>query len=519
MSEPAPVATHLLAERTREAPDEVVLVDVETGATWTHRELSARVGAWAGAFATLGVQPGDIVATMLPDQAEGIGAWLAAAFAGGIEAPINPQHTGELLRNALEITSPRVLVVAPEVLDGLDPADLRAAETIVVAGTAPTGGPGPAVSLEAVAAAATPIVEPPPAGPVDTAAIVFTSGTTGPSKGVIVPWGCLYQLVSWVPADAYGAGEAVFCALPMFHVAGKSAFTNALERRARLVYRPKFSADAFLDDVRSTGCVMANVVGPMLSFLHETPARADDGDNPLRVVACGPMIPEVEAFRRRFGVEVVTCYGMTEIGSVLTTDYDHGPWSSCGRVRRDAPRPEIRIVDAEDRDVAPGSVGELVVRTSVPGAFSPGYLGDPEKTAEVWRNGWFHSGDALRVDEAGNHFLVDRYKDTIRRRGENVSSFEVEAIVGAFAGVHECAAVGVPGAHGDDDIVVFVIPATPRAVDDDALRAWVDARVPSHMRPAEYHVVDDMPRNATSLRVKKYELRRIARSARDGSAR
>jgi crotonobetaine/carnitine-CoA ligase len=205
---------------------------------------------------------------------------------------------------------------------------------------------------------------------------------------------------------------------------------------------------------------------------------------------------------------------MTEIGSVLTTTYDHGPWSSCGRVRTDFPWPEIRIVDADDRDVEPGTVGELVVRTRCPSAFSPGYLDDPDQTAEVWRSGWFHSGDAFRVDEAGNYYLVDRYKDTIRRRGENVSSFEVESIVGAYDGVHECAAVGVPGRHGDDDIVVFVIAAAPGAVDAGDLGAWVSARVPSHMQPTEYRVVDDLPRNATSLRVKKYELRRIARADR-----
>ena len=253
----------------------------------------------------------------------------------------------------------------------------------------------------------------------------------------------------------------------------------------------------------------------MLSFLNETPEAADDADGPLRVVFCGPMIREVESFERRFGVHVATCYGMTEIGSVLTTAYDHGPWNACGKVRDSYPWPEVRIVNVYDEDVAPGEVGELIARTAAPWSFSPGYLGAPTATADAWRNGWFHSGDALRVDEAGNYFLVDRLKDTIRRRGENVSSFELESIASAHEAIHECAAVGVQGAHGDDDIVLFVIPTSPDALRTDDLREWLASRLPSHMVPAEIHVVDDFPRNPTSLRVKKYELRRLAQQARE----
>ena len=248
----------------------------------------------------------------------------------------------------------------------------------------------------------------------------------------------------------------------------------------------------------------------MLSFLHETTPSPDDAESPLRVVICGPMIRDIDAFKRRFGVEVVTCYGMTEIGSVLTTTYDHGPWNSCGRVRESYPWPEVRIANAHDEEVGRGEVGELIVRTRSPWAFSPGYHGAPEKTAQAWRNGWFHSGDAFRVDSRGNYYLVDRFKDTIRRRGENVSSFEVESVVSSHDAVHECAAVGVPGDHGDDDIVLFVI-LTPRgALDADELMEWLVPRLPSHMLPGEIRFVGDLPRNQTSLRVKKYELRQIA---------
>jgi crotonobetaine/carnitine-CoA ligase len=449
---------------------------------------------------------------MLRDQGDGIRSWLGAAFAGAVEVPINPQHRGDLLRDILERVAPRAVVIDGEVLDGLEANDLRGVGTVLISPPGPAGSGTPLPVVGARQSDASPIRRPPAYRDSDTAAIIFTSGTTGPSKGVIVPWATAYQMVSWVPRESYGNGEGVYCPLPMFHLGGKSGFTNCLVRGARFVYRRRFSASSFLDDVRAANCVTASVVGPMLSILASTPQRPDDGVNPLRVVVCGPMIPGIEAFKRRFAVDVATCYGMTEIGCVLSTSYDHGPFASCGRVRTDFPWPEVRIVDQDDRDVGPGAVGELVARTPHRPAFSPGYLNDAAATASAWRNGWFHTGDAFRVDEAGNHYLMDRYKDSIRRRGENVSSYELESVVASHPGVAECAAVGVPARHGDDDIVVFVIPAQAGSISHDELAGWVANRLPSHMIPSGFRVVEDLPRNATTMRVKKYELRQMLTS-------
>jgi crotonobetaine/carnitine-CoA ligase len=491
------LAPHLLVARAAEMPAAVALQNVASGESWGYRELLDSVRYHAGAFIAAGLRPGDYLATMLTDQGAAVRTWLGAAWAGAVEVPLNPWHRGQLLSELLARVSPRLLVTEAEILARLDPADLVAAGTVL--------------SLDRLPDRGTPVTAPPAVQAGDVAAVIFTSGTTGPAKGVLVTWAGVYQMVSWVPAGAYGPGDGVFCPLPMFHLAAKSAFTNALARSARFVYRPKFSAPMFLDDVRSADCSTANIVGPMLAMLHGLPERPDDAANPLRAVVCGPMIPEIEAFKQRFGVGVVTCYGMTEIGSVLTTSYEHGPWNSCGRRRADFPWPEVRIVDAAGTDVRPGQVGELIVRPGDSAGFSLGYLGQPDATALAWRDGWFHSGDALRMDEAGNYYLVDRYKDAIRRRGENVSSQEIESVVAAHPEVAECAAVGIPGAFGDDDIMVFVLAAKPGGIDTEELRAWVAARVPPHMRPSEYRQVADFPRNATTMRVKKYELRRIAR--------
>jgi crotonobetaine/carnitine-CoA ligase len=347
----------------------------------------------------------------------------------------------------------------------------------------------------------------------DIAAMIFTSGTTGPSKGVLTPWAVIYQMWSWVPEDAVLPGEGLYCALPMFHISGKSAFTAAMVRGGRYVTRDKFSVASFWDDVRAHDCSAATTVGPLTAMLHAQPPRPDDADNPLRAVLLGPMIPDQDGFERRFGVRTATCYGQTEVGAVLATGWDHGPWEACGRPRLDYPWTELRLVDERDEPVAPGEVGELVARTPVPWALNAGYHKMPEQTAAAWRNGWFHTGDAFRVDADGWYHFVDRMQDTIRRRGENISSFEVENFVIDHPGVVDCAAVGVRTEHGDDEVLVAVIPTDRATFDPADLIAFLVPRMPRFMVPRYVEVVDDLPRNETSARVRKAVLRERGRTA------
>ena len=245
----------------------------------------------------------------------------------------------------------------------------------------------------------------------------------------------------------------------------------------------------------------------MTHLLWAAPPQPNDGDNPLRAVILGPMIPEMEEFERRFNVTVGTCYGQTEIGAPLAIGWDHGPWAGCGKPRTDYPWTECEIVNELDEPVAPGEVGELVVRTREPWALNVGYYNMPEATAAAWRNGWFHTGDGFRRDEDGWYFFVDRMRDTIRRRGENISSFEVENAVVQFPGVVECAAVGIRTELGDDEVLAAVIVHDPDAFDPDALVDFLSVRIASFMVPRYVEVMDDFPRNATTGRVRKHELR------------
>jgi crotonobetaine/carnitine-CoA ligase len=220
------------------------------------------------------------------------------------------------------------------------------------------------------------------------------------------------------------------------------------------------------------------------------------------------MIPELEDFKKRFGVKYSTGYGLTETGGIISSRGWHdGPWNSCGRAREDYPWAELRVVNEFDEPLGPNQVGELIVRTAEPWGLNAGYYNDPEKTVEAWRNGWFHTGDAFRYDEEGWFYLVDRMKDSIRRRGENISSFEVESIAKNYPGIVEVAAIAVPAKLGEDDVMVCVETEYPEKFSPADFIKWLEPRMPKYMLPRYVEPMQALPRNTSTLRIKKYELR------------
>jgi carnitine-CoA ligase len=494
------LAPHAIARWAQSSPDQVALQHVD-GRAFTYSELHREGLHWASAFATAAIAPGDHVATMLPNDFDSHRTMLGLAWVGAVEVPLNGALTGRLLQYSLALAEVTTMVVAPEYADAVETVrdDLPALRHVIVLDEA-----GRAAFLSGGDAGADA-----PDGPEyrDVHSLMFTSGTTGPSKAVVTPWAVMYQFWSWVPDDTLGPGEGLYCTMPLFHNSGRSAFNYAMVRGGRFVVRDKFSSTDFWDDVRATGCVTAALVGPMTGFLADTPASPDDGDNPLRNVIAGPMIPEIEAFERRFGVRVATGYGQTEVGMSVTTGWDHGPWANCGRRREDYPWPEVRLVDEHDEPVAAGEVGEMIVRSAEPWSLNLGYHRMPEQTVDAWRNGWFHTGDAFRCDADGWYYFVDRLRDTIRRRGENISSFEVETIVNEHPNVVECAVVGIRADLGEDDVLVGVIAADAATFDPAELVAFLEPKMPRHMLPRYIEVVDDLPRTEASLRVRKHELR------------
>jgi len=504
------LAPHALARWAADTPEAIALEHVN-GERWTYAALDVEARRWAAALHGAGVDAGTHVATMLPNASEAHRAMLGLGWLRAVEVPLNTALTGRMLHYNLDHSDTTVLVVAPEYLERVQAVagDLPGLTTVVVTGD--PSGPVPGarvVGIDELLSTATPADGLPGPEPWDVACLLFTSGTTGPSKAVISPWGAVVvQMFSWVPDDTVGPGEGLYSPLPMFHNSGRSAFNYALSRGARFVYRDKFSSTHLWDDARRTGATTVCLVGPMTSMVWSAEPGPDDADTPVRHVLLGPMIPDMEAFERRFGVRVATCYGQTEIGVPVATGWEHGPWANCGRVRQDYPWPEVRLVDEHDEPVPNGEVGEMIVRTSEPWALNLGYYKMAEQTVAAWRNGWFHTGDAFRCDEDGWYYFVDRMKDAIRRRGENISSFEVENHLIEHPDVVDCAAVGVPTRHGDEEVLAVLVVRDRSAFDPAALIEYLEPRMPRYMIPRYVRVVDDLPRNETTARVRKQHLR------------
>ena len=480
------------------------------GERLTYAEVDARLDQWAGALRTAGVSAGEHVASFVSSPIEAAVVWLALGRGGYVAVPLNTAHVGSMLRHVLTASDAAAVIVSADLVDRLGQvvADLPLLRLVVVLGdeAPPDLGVRTASAADLLAESDVDHVFTGPE-PHDTAMLLFTSGTTGPSKPVIVAWAGAHGYWSWVPDDMLAAGEGLYAPMTMFHISGLGALQHAASRGARFIVRDRFSATDFWTDVSAADATACGLVGPMTALLAAAPVRDDDADNPLRGMILGPMIEEMEAFERRFDVRVATCYGMTEVPPIIATGWDHGPWQTCGRIIEGRPWAEARVVDPFDHEVPNGEVGELMVRTGEPWTLNGGYYGNAEATVAAWRNGWFHTGDAFRRDDDGRFFFVDRMNDTIRRRGENISSFEVERAVMEHDGVEACAAYGVPDTHGGHEVMVAVVARPGAEIDVAELGADLAARMPRYMAPRYIDLVAELPRNTTSLRVQKFVLR------------
>jgi len=265
-----------------------------------------------------------------------------------------------------------------------------------------------------------------------------------------------------------------------------------------------FSTDKFWERVhRFRATTTSGLIGSMPAFLSKLPPRDDDADNSLRY-AIMPLTRQAMDLAQRHAFHYGSGFNMTELSVPLVTDVDTPVPGNCGRPRTGC---ECRIVDANDIECPPGVPGELVVRNDLPWTTSLGYVNQHEANARAWRNGWFHTGDVFRQDEDGWYYFVDRLNDTIRRRDENISSFEVENYVVGYDEVADCTAIGIRTEHGDEEVMACVIVQDREAFDPAALIKYLEADMPRFMIPRYVQVLDDFPRNETTGRVRKNELR------------
>ena len=465
----------------------------------------------ANSLARRGIAKGDRIALFLPNCRYFVPIWFAIAKLGAIEVPIGDTSKGDFLRHQLAITEPKLILTTRELSLRIDEVTVTrdCYETIVVpmdeeADVAPHG----ATSFEELLAGdPEPVVS--NVASQDLSTILFTSGTTGPSKGVLMSHAQMYffaeecaQMTRLTHDDVY------MTSFPLIH--GNAQILSvyaALIPGARCVVYPRFSASDWSRRVRASGATVTNTLGATMSFICAQPEGPNDRNNHLRCVYAAPLAPDLESiFRDRFGnVDFVNAFGQTEISLPFVTPPGAEVPEGAVGVLVDQWF-DVMLADSEtDEPVAAGCVGELLVRPKVPNIICSGYAGMPEETVKAWRNLWFHTGDAMRCDAGGWYYFVDRVKDALRRRGENISSFEVESVVRAHPDIEECAVVAAPAQEvgGEDEVKVCVIIRQGADFDPTQLIAWCDERLPYFMVPRYVETLDSLPRTASEKIQKK----------------
>lgn len=501
------VISALLDDRAERYPD-VIAVSAE-GEELTYGVLCDRAQRFATGLLALGIAPTDRVATMLDPSPDYLAAWFGICWAGAVDVPVNTAYRGVFLEHVLRESGARVLVIDERWADRLADLDLPQLEHVVVTSgssmaldlrrsTRPTHRLEDLLSLE-------------PSGRVarnetDLAYILFTSGTTGASKGVVhVNRSALWCARATMDALELTHEDSVYSMFPLFHVTARSSVvTSTFWSRGRVILRNGFSASGFWEDIRASRATWFAYMGAIIALLHKQPPQPDDADNLLRLGFGAAAPPSIaDDFERRFGLELFEVYGSTELGPATAPRR--------GSIRRGTmglPCDHVitEIHDEHDRPVPPNVRGEIVCRPRVPYGLFQGYWNRPEETLQAFRNLWFHTGDAGYLDDEGHLVFTDRMKDSLRRRGENISSFEVERAVALHPDVLEAAAYALPSDLNDDEVAIAVVTQDGRDLDVADLFAFCIRTMPRFAVPRYVRIVTELPKTP-SQRVQKFRLR------------
>ena len=482
--------------------------------TVTYQQLDERSNRLANGFRALGITKNDKIAIMMKNHPDFLYTWLGAAKLGAVEVPINTAYKGELLRHIMTNSEARFLIIDGGLQARLLPIkeDLAHLEEVFCHGEidqevsrllpVPVSAmgqffeyPSDPVSVDVY--------------PKDPVAIIYTSGTTGVSKGAVCPHSFfLHQAKLVAGLRDLKSQDILYTFLPLFDI-NAQVFTvlTALLKDAQVVLSDRFSASAFWDEIRECGATQFNYLGAVMTILAKQEPKESDLDNPVRI-AFGAACPldVMRQVEERFGLVCLEGFGMTEIGIVVHDDFNARRPGSCGRVLEEYY--QVRLVDDDDVEVGQGEVGEIVVRPKRPYTMMTEYYRMPDKTLEVYRNLWFHTGDYARQDEDGYFYFVDRKKDAIRRRGENISSFEVEKVVNSHPQVLECAVFAVPSELGEDEVKANVVLKGNQTLPPESLIEFCSEKMAYFAVPRYVEYVAELPKTPTN-RIEKYRLRQL----------
>lgn len=480
-----------------------VWITTTDGDSVTFAQMAKEARKVAGYFASQGVKPGDYVVVWMRSSIDLVRAWFGLGYLGAVSVLLNTELHGAFLKHQLNDSGAALAVVDADLLLGLDgiAAELSELRTLmVVRETAAPELPFARLPWEGWRQVAPWRGELPKAS--DIACIMYTSGTSGPAKGVLMPHAhcALYGVgtihgMQLMPTDKY------YICLPLFHANGLLIQLGAtLLAGIPAVLSRRFSASSWLPDIRRSGATVTNLLGATAAFVVAQPPSPQDKDHCLRAVKAAPNLAAHEnAFHERFGIrDVVSGFGMTEANSLIWGRLGVSTPDTVGWVHEQ--HFEVIIADPEtDTPMPPNEVGEILVRPKVPFGFMAGYHNLPGKTVEAWRNLWFHTGDAGTMSEEGLVTFVDRIKDCIRRRGENISATEIETLVGGLPGIQEVAAYAVPSdlPGGEDEVMLALVARPGHELRLEEVAHQADELLPRFARPRFLRVLDELPKTAT----------------------
>ena len=496
---------NLIDHHARDRGDEVFAL-FEDGTGWTFSELKTQVVTAAALLSRHGTMQNDIVAVWMPNGPDALRTMLAINYLGAVCAPLGLASRGGFLEHLLNNSEAKLMVVDSRLMGRLTEVQTRFLRKLLIvrAGDDSTLAPDGFEIAEQTQDSSACITLPPlerPIQPWDNQFVLYTSGTTGPSKGVLTSY--MQRYAHAFSARHISAADRRLIHAPLSHTGGIGNIYGMLARGGSIALVESFKTDRFWSDVRRFGITTTSLLGVTLPYLLQQPESPQDRSHTLKSIQIAPVDESAAAFSKRFGVDVFGVYNMTEISAPFYGEPNPKVRGLCGRLR---PGVDARVVDVNDLPLEDGQIGELVIRSAEPWTLMNGYLRDPQATADVWRNGWFHTGDAFRKTAQGDFIFADRLKDAVRRRGENISSFEVESEIARHPQVREVAVVAAKSELSEDEVLAVVSLVAGDSVAPEALIEFLRTRLPYFMIPRYIRFMQALPRTATQ-KIVKHQLR------------
>jgi len=501
-------AHHVLAQ-----PEKIFLTELSTGRQWTYQSFDAWTNQIANALQTCRVKHGSHVGIWMDNSAEHWAIFIAIAKLGAVAVPINTAARGQLLQYYLSHADIETLIIDEEKIRWLKPIanDLPKLQSLLKIGNqiitdidfnsidvvnflSITDTSSTQLIVENVACH-------------DLLILSYTSGTTGPSKASMLSQAAaLSYATGGLQAHGFLASDVVYVCLPLFHNnALLTGSLTALMTGSSIALATRFSVSGFWREIRQSGATVTNLLGAMSSLLWATPAQADDASNTLRLISMSPIVSFVNEFEKRFDVCVVSNYGLSDFATVLSLTKD-APIEKRKSIGKSRSYYQAQVVDDNDMECANGVVGELVLRSLEPWRAATSYYKMPEETTRANRNQWFHTGDRAYADSDGYYWFVDRKKDCIRRRGENISAFEVEQIILSHTCIAQVAVFPVSMAEGDEEVGAAIVWRENQPSTELELIQFCAQQMAYYMVPRFVKVMDELP-VTINQKIEKYKIK------------